>query len=171
MYVPLSLIAPERVKWPAPATLPFVTPMPLGPGFTGPSPVPFSVSSFDLAARGVGEVMRVTVFDGKLLTHTDSPLDDRAGATEPVVGGAKRIGAPASRPECTSIDSIVPASSFVPNTKLPATASELGFVPTRMGSPIGRSVRGSRRTTSPFERSANQTFRPARAMPTGKPPT
>ena len=68
--------------------------MPFGPGFTGPLPVPARVTSLDAAASEVGEVMRVTVFVAKLLTHTDLPVDATAGATASLPGGAIRIDGP-----------------------------------------------------------------------------
>ena len=53
----------------------------------------------------------------------------------------------------------------------PAAASQLGFVPTRIGSPTGRSERGSSRTTLPPSWSANQTLPPVTTIPIGNPPT
>src|SRR5207245_10529853 len=101
--------------------------MPYGPGFTGPLPVPASVTSLDAAASEVGEVMRVTVFVAKLLTHTDLPVDATAGATASLPGGAIRIGSPTFRPECTSTRAIVPACWWGRERESMANARQRGL--------------------------------------------
>ena len=145
--------------------------MPDGPGLTGPLPVPVSVTALDGAA---GEVRDGDASDGVRCeaAHPHRLSSRRHGWGYPVLGRrAIRIGGPSFRPERTSTRAIVPASWSVTNRESPATASQVGFLPTGMGSPIGRSVPGSRRTRLPPERSASQTFPPATTIPTGNPPT
>ena len=85
--------------------------------------------------------MRVTVFDAKLLTHTDPPVAATAGATASSPGGAIRIGGPTFRPECT-IDPrdrpgvLVGDEEGAAGSRQPA---RLRYRPW-MGSPTGRSV-------------------------------
>ena len=102
-----------------------------------------------LSSRPAVELMRVSVFEAKLLTQTDCPAGATEGAGASLAGRAMRIGSPTFFPECTSIRVTVPSSWSVTNSEPAATTSQLGFVPTRIGSPTGRSERGSSRTTLP----------------------
>jgi hypothetical protein len=56
------------------------------------------------------ELMRVSVFEAKLLTQTDCPAGVTVGAAAPLFGGATRTGNPLFFPVCTSISVTVPSS-------------------------------------------------------------
>jgi hypothetical protein len=56
------------------------------------------------------ELIRVSVFEAKLLTQTDCPVGARAGATAPLPVDAIRIGGPSGRPDRASIRATVPVS-------------------------------------------------------------
>src|SRR5204863_7383749 len=112
---------------------------------------------------------RLSVLDAKLLTQTDCPAGETEGAVLSVVRAAIRMGSPTFLAELTLIRTTVPSSWSVTNREPAAATSPFGFLPTRIGSPSGRSDRASRRRTTPPASSANQTLRPVTVIPAGDP--
>ena len=113
MIVPSSLIAPEIVNRPVPATCPSVMSGPLRVSVE--CSVIFPCATCDTVAVAAGaatpvELIRVRVFEAKLLTQTDVPEAAMAGAVAPFAGSATRIGAPTFFAERTSIRETVPSS-------------------------------------------------------------